>query len=508
MQSQRPFFTPTPLVLAAAALLFAADPARGQCDVTFGAGVDIATGSLPSGLALADFNRDGRLDIALTNRSSNTLSVLLGNGAGGFGAAINTSISNPRALAVGDFNRDGQPDLAVCNFAFGTITALLGNGAGGFTAGAVVATGNGPRDLTTADFNRDGRADLAVVNQNSMTLSILIGNGAGGFSPAVNLAAPGSPQSVAVGDFNRDGQPDLAVGDGLAANSRVLVYLGLGGTSFSPATSYSTPGGPRDLVIGDLNGDNRIDILTGNSSAGIFTCQLAGNGDGTFQPSVNTTRSAFTFAVALADFNGDGRSDVARVGSSFSALVNPSFPSPSGALVETASSALGGTTESAAAGDFNGDGRPDVVATIPLSNVITVFLNSTGDGTSLPTISGPTSLSVLSGDPAVFTITAAPSNPGQTYRWRRNGVNITGSGLPGGAMAAGFTTGQLTITSTSLALNASVFDCVVTDACGDVVSRAAALCVANRCRADFNSSGTVSVQDIFDFLAAYFAGCP
>src|SRR5207253_1727606 len=111
-----------------------------------------------------------------------------------------------QSVAIGDFNLDGKPDLAVANFPSSFVTILLGNGSGGFTqpAGSPVGAGGGPRSVAVGDFNLDGKPDLAVANYGSNNVTILLGNGNGGFTqPAGSPVGTGSsPFSVAVGDFN------------------------------------------------------------------------------------------------------------------------------------------------------------------------------------------------------------------------------------------------------------------------------------------------------------------
>ncbi len=119
----------------------------------------------------------------------------------------------PKSVAVGDFNLDGTPDLAAANSISNDVTVLLGNGTGGFAPapGSPFAVGSGPYSIAVGDFNLDGKPDLATANSNSGNVTVLLGNGAGGFA-----AAPGSPfavgvapLSIVVGDFNLDGNPTL-----------------------------------------------------------------------------------------------------------------------------------------------------------------------------------------------------------------------------------------------------------------------------------------------------------
>jgi hypothetical protein len=138
-------------------------------------------------VSVGDFNGDGNQDLAVANEYSNSVSVLLGNGSGGFTAATGSPYSTgsyPVSLAVGDFNGDGIQDLAVANEYSNSISVLLGNGSGGFTAatGSPFSVGSDPLSVAVGDFNGDGIQDLAVANVYGYNVTILLGNGSGGFT--------------------------------------------------------------------------------------------------------------------------------------------------------------------------------------------------------------------------------------------------------------------------------------------------------------------------------------
>ncbi|MBS2028497.1 MAG: VCBS repeat-containing protein [Deltaproteobacteria bacterium] len=170
------------------------------------------TGQRPTAAAVADFDGDGRLDFAASLEPGNAL-VFMGYGDGGFatGAPVTTG-AWAHIIVAADFNRDGKPDLATIDNSSNTVSEMLGFGDGGFAAPAPFNVGNRPLAMAVGDFNGDGTPDLVVANSADNTLSELIAYGDGGFAPQVVLPVSGQleEQSVTVGDFNADGIDDFA----------------------------------------------------------------------------------------------------------------------------------------------------------------------------------------------------------------------------------------------------------------------------------------------------------
>ena len=282
-------------------------------------GAPVAVGTHPHCVAIADFNRDGRADLATANNDSSDVSVLLGNGAGGFSPAAGSPVTvgtNPTTLTIGDFNRDGKADLATSNEGSDNITVLLGNGAGGFatTSGSPIPVGTHPTWIVSGDLNRDGKRDLATANRDSNNVTVLLGDGAGGFAPAPRspFAVGSVPHSVAIGDLNSDGRLDLATGN--QASNDVTVLRGNGAGSFSPAPASPFAVGtlPTAIAIGDLNADQRPDLATADRTDDRVTV-LLGTRAGRFSagPGSPFAVGDRPRSITIADVNGDGRPDIA-----------------------------------------------------------------------------------------------------------------------------------------------------------------------------------------------------
>ncbi|HMA35906.1 MAG TPA: FG-GAP-like repeat-containing protein, partial [Chloroflexia bacterium] len=295
----------------------------------FGPATNYFVGTEPSSVAVGDFNRDGNLDLVVANFYSNTVSVLLGDGSGGFGAPTNFPVgTEPRSVAVGDFNRDGILDLAVANNSANNVSILLGNGDGTFGAATNFPVGSGPWSVVVGDFNRDGILDLAVANGGSITVSVLLGNGSGGFGAPTNFPVGSGPTSIAVGDFNRDGNRDLAVANFYSQSVSILLGNGSGG--FSGPTNFGVGGTPRAVAAGDFTHNGILDlaVVTFNTTT---VWVLLGNGSGGFGPATSFAIGIQPVAVAVADFNRDGSADLLAVNSGdddVAVLLNSCAPPP------------------------------------------------------------------------------------------------------------------------------------------------------------------------------------
>jgi len=198
------------------------------------------------------------LAVAVASPTSEVVQVLLGNGDGTFtpsGSTLSVG-SYPSAIVSADFDGDGKPDLAVTIAFSDTLAVFLGNGDGTFRpAAASPETGNYPLSLVTADVNGDGIPDLALGNDGSSTLTILFGNGDGTFTAAsTNVATGNSPISIAAADFNGDGFPDLATANALADTASVFLTQ-LTWTATAALTGVNPSSAGSHLVDASYDGD-------------------------------------------------------------------------------------------------------------------------------------------------------------------------------------------------------------------------------------------------------------
>jgi hypothetical protein len=267
----------------------------GKGDGTFGAQANFPTGGGCPGLTLvADFNGDGKLDIAVN--LGNNVAILLGNGDGTFQAAkITAALATDGflgAMAVADLNGDGKLDLVVPDYmgaASGQVAILLGNGDGTFQAPTFLTSSGGSTWPVIADFNKDGKLDLAVANQFG-TIDVFLGNGNGTFNtPLVlndiqaNIGNP-VPISLAAADFNLDGNLDLLVGTAAgdnvqftgpsAAPAGLQVFLGNGDGTFTGPQDYLAGAQSNPVLVGDFNGDGAPDVAAVDNSESFVSILL------------------------------------------------------------------------------------------------------------------------------------------------------------------------------------------------------------------------------------------
>jgi hypothetical protein len=415
-------------VALCAAVLAATQQVPVACDgcVAFASPVSYFTGTHPTSVAVADFNGDGKRDLATADQIADTVSILLGNGDGTFAVAVPYAAgSQPVFVAADDVNGDGYPDLAVANIAGSNVSILLNNGDGTFAAAVNYAVGEQPLSVAIGDLNADGKPDLAVgsLSQSASNFPnnvwILLGTGTGTFGTPTRFAGGSGPASVAEADLNDDGKIDLAVANSGDIRS-ASVLVGHGDGSFDAPNGYNPGGGLVgfvSLAIGDLNGDAIADLAVADASnGGVWV--LLGNGDATFGSAVEYLTGGGTAGVAIKDVNGDGRLDVA-VANPGSSNISILLGNANGSLAAPVNFAIGIPPVALALADFNGDGKPDVVVANRDANKVAILLSLACTPPPVaPTITTqPASQIVHAGDTVTWSASAS-GTPAPGIQWQ------------------------------------------------------------------------------------------
>jgi hypothetical protein len=393
--------------------------------------------NFPYQFVVGDFNRDGKADVASPNcchaANRGSIGISLGNGDGTVQPAVNyPAVTFTEWMTIADFNGDGKLDLAASG---GELGILLGNGDGTFQASRTVNGVINTGFVAAGDFNRDKKPDLVVATYGG-SVSLLLGDGDGTFHSPVDLGIPQYVTNILVRDFNHDGKLDLA----LAGNASIplTVALGNGDGTFQSPLSEAVGTKAFGLAAADLNRDGKLDLLVGADTG---TNVLLGNGDGTFQPP-SAIDASVDASLVTADFNGDGKPDlVASWYAIFGYITNLMFGNGDGTFL--APIPYNSFLAELAVGDFNSDTAVDLVAQYGHFG-FGVMVNTGGTHVSANSSPNPSK----HGEPVTFTATVSATvfnsgTPTGTITFK-TGNNLLGT-VPLSGGSATFTTAGLSV---------------------------------------------------------------
>ncbi len=349
----------------------------------FGSPQIFPAGDMPVSIVADDFRGIGKLDVALAN-SDGTIAILLGNGDGTFQAPaiISTPATLSFSMTSADFNVDGKIDLALVDWHSDNVYVLLGNGDGTFQPAKSFPNSAGwNSEVISADVNGDAKPDLVITDFNNSEFSVLLGNGDGTFQPAIVTSTSPYPGGVAAGNFNGDNKLDLIV----TSAAEVSFYPGNGDGTFGTPTNFPLTLGEatEGVAVADFNGDGNEDVAV-TSIAGTYV--LLGNGGGTFQSRASVINSYVGSYIVVGDFSGDGHTDLLISGYDPTSI-NMFLGQGDGTFQWYGDVADGGDTPGPiAAANFTGYGRLDLVIGNILSENASVLWN--GIVTASGTLSG------------------------------------------------------------------------------------------------------------------------
>jgi len=331
--------------------------------------------AMPTGMVVADFNNDGKRDVALSSWADfdDSVTLFFGAGDGTFqGVSQGPSFSyGTQAVAAADLDGDGVPDVvsASTNGSAGhpNVKVSLNKGDGTLRSPTDLSVGTAPSALALGDLDGNGRADLVVAHANGF--SVLLNQGKGTFGTPVGYARGEVGVSVALGDFTGDGKLDVLLGSNDPVN--LQVFPGKGNGTFGSPSTVAIDGWPLELALADINADGKLDVAVATGDVQI----LIGKGNGTFAPATTLSGGPGVSGVALGDVDVDGHVDLV-VTNELSGSVRILFGDGHGAFAGTDTFATGLDPIQPVITDINGDGRPDILTADVVGDDVTLLLGA------------------------------------------------------------------------------------------------------------------------------------
>ena len=400
---------------------------------------DFKVDSGSNSLASSDFDGDGKVDLIVTNKAAGSISILRNISTSGnisFATKVNyTTSGTPWGICVFDLDGDGKQDIAAANYNSNTVGIFRNTSSSGSVSVSSeidYATGTSPNFVTVSDFDGDGKPDLVVSNSYSATVSVYLNTSTPGnisFAAKIDFAVGGHPNVITIADIDGDGKPDIISANQTSNSISVLrnTSSGIGSINFATQVSFTSGGTPYPIAVGDIDGDGKLDIVTGNANAAtvsIFTnSSTSGNISFASHTDFSTGTSTVPIAIALTDLDGDGKLDISVAGASPTnvvSLLRNLSTSGNVNFYATVNYATGLAPYSVAIGDIDGDGKPDIAVANANSSSVSVLRNQIGE-------------------PVITSFTPTAQSTGQSVII--SGANFTGttSVTFGGVAATSFT---------------------------------------------------------------------
>ena len=352
--------------------------------------VDYIAGSLTTGLLVSDIDGDGKSDIAVPNQTSANVSVFRNNASIG---SFSSSSFNPKVdfaaaggpvyITGGDLDNDGKAEMITANGTGQSLSIFRNTSSSGsitsssFAAKADITTGGNTTVVAVSDINLDGKPELLYLNSGVSSLFVAKNNSIPGtlntssFATAVSFTTGTTPSSIAVGDLNGDGKPEVVVTN--TASNSISIFnntstrASLKSASLGGAVTLAVGNAPSTVVIGDLNGDGKPEIIVGNRNDGTASVfrNIATSGaitTASFAAKKEFRTGGVLQTIAISDMNGDGNPDLLNTTVGSTTILQNITTDPANILFAAfISSPLITSPKTAVAADLDGDFKPDII---------------------------------------------------------------------------------------------------------------------------------------------------